>query len=153
MTSTPDSTDDELMAMLAEAVAEADAVTERRLSAAKAAFAWRNVDEELAELLHDSALDAGAAVRSGSGDEPRSLSFGSGGLALEVEVDGTVLMGQVLGADLAGATVTLQRTGSADREVEVDPSGFVRFEDVAPGPIRLVASAAGWRLVSPWVVV
>lgn len=150
---TPDFTDDELMALLGEAVAESDAVSDRRMNAAKAAFAWRNIDDELAELLHDSALEPGAAVRSGSHDEPRSLSFSSRGLALEVEVDGTVLMGQVLDADLAGAVVRLQRTGVADREVDVDSAGFFRFDDVDPGPIRLVASSADWRLVSPWVVI
>ena len=73
------SDDDELMAVLAEAVAEADAVTDRRREAAQAAFTWRHVDAELMELLHDSALEAGAAVR-GAGDPGRLLSFGRGEL-------------------------------------------------------------------------
>ena len=80
--------DDELMAALGEAVAEADAVSDRRREAARAAFTWRTVDAELAELLHDSALDAGAAVRRRRATSRGTLSFGSGGLALEVEVDG-----------------------------------------------------------------
>ena len=54
------------MAELAAAVEEEAAVSDRRRAAARAAFTWRTVDAELAELLHDSALDAGAAVRSGS---------------------------------------------------------------------------------------
>ena len=62
-----DWSDDDLMAELAEAVAEEDAVTDRRREAARAAFTWRSVDAELMELLHDSALEAGAAVR-GAGD-------------------------------------------------------------------------------------
>ena len=65
--------DDALMALLGDAVAESDAVSDRRRAAARAAFTWRSVDEELAELLHDSALDAGAAVRS-SASGPRSRS-------------------------------------------------------------------------------
>lgn len=145
--------DDELMAALEAAVAEGDAVPQRRRDAARAAFTWRSVDAELAELLHDSALDAGAAVRSGAGTgaaEPRSLSFGSSGLALELEVDGGVVMGQVVPP--ARATVHVQAAGGVEVTVEVDPSGFFRVEGVEPGPTRFVARAADWTLTSPWVV-
>ena len=53
-----DWTDDELLAELRAAIAEADLVTDRQREAARAAFTWRTVDAELAELLHDSALEA-----------------------------------------------------------------------------------------------
>lgn len=145
--------DDELMAALDAAVAESGDVTERRRRAARAAFTWRTVDAEIAELLHDSALDAGVAVRSGGGAEPRTLSFGSAAVALELEVDGDVVMGQVVPP--ATATVALQRPdlGEGDEvTVEVDAAGFFRLEGVAPGPVRFVARAAGWTLTSPWVV-
>ena len=84
-------TDDELLAELREAVAEADLVTDRQREAARAAFTWRTVDAELAELLHDSALEA-AAVR-GADDAARTLSFASGPLTLEVEIDGDTVHG------------------------------------------------------------
>lgn len=148
--------DDELMAALEAAVAEGDAVPQRRREAARAAFTWRSVDAELAELLHDSALDAGTAVRSSGATGatgatgPRSLSFGSSGLALEIEVDGGVVMGQVVPP--ARATVHVQAAGGAEVTVEVDPSGFFRVEGVEPGPTRFVARAADWTLTSPWVV-
>lgn len=149
-----DMDDDELTAALAAAVAEGDAVSDRRRQAARAAFTWRSVDAELAELLHDSALDAGAAVRSGAADEPRSLSFASGGLALEIEVDDDVVMGQVLpgSAPTTAATVTVQPAEGAEVSAEVDSAGFFRVEGVAPGPTRFVARAADWTLTSPWVV-
>ena len=111
-----DITDDELMALLAGAVGEPDAADERRRTAARAAFTWRSVDEELAELLHDSALDAGAAVRSGS-DAPRSLAFGRSGLTLEVEVDGERLLGQVVGEG-AAAEATEPNGGNQVAELE-----------------------------------
>jgi hypothetical protein len=148
-------TDDELMAMLGEAVAESETDVRRR-DAARAAFTWRTVDEELAALLHDSALDAGAAVRSSAGGGPRSLSFGRSGLSLEVEVDGDRVLGQVIGEGAAAdatepATVTLRRPDADDVVVAADASGFFRFSGVGPGPARFVVDQAGWSLVTPWV--
>lgn len=147
--------DDELMALLGQAVADADAVSERRRAAARAAFTWRSVDEELAELLHDSALDAGAAVRS-TADGPRSLAFGRGGLTLEVEVAGDRLLVEVgaegAAADAEGpAVVRLQRPDAADVVETADPAGFLRFAEVGPGAVRFVVERGGWSLTTPWV--
>jgi hypothetical protein len=148
--------DDELMAELAAAVAESadDEVTARRRSAARAAFTWRTVDAELAELLHDSALDAGAAVRSsGRADSaPRSLSFIRGAVTIEIEVTGSSLLGEVIDDDASDepAAVSLQRPDAEDRVADTDASGFFRFDDVAPGPVRFVVARSGWSLTTPW---
>jgi hypothetical protein len=146
MTSWDDFTDDELLAELREAVAEADEVTDLQREAARAAFTWRTVDAELAELLHDSALES-AAVRGD--DTARTLSFASGPLTLEVEIDGETVMGQVVGA--AAESVLLQRSTAADQPLDVDPSGFFRFDGVSVGPVRFVVQAGDWTLTSPWV--
>lgn len=148
--------DDALMALLDEAVKEADAVPDRRREAARAAFTWRSVDDELAELLHDSALDAGAAVRSGGAAGPRSLAFGRSGLTLEVEVDGDQLLGEVIAtgaaADAEGlASVTLQRPDTPDVTTTVDAAGFFRFAGVGTGAVRFVVERGGWSLTTPWV--
>jgi hypothetical protein len=142
------SDDDELMAALAEAVAEADAVSDRRREAARAAFTWRSVDSELMELLHDSALEAGAAVR-GAGDPGRLLSFGRGSLTVELEVGAGALTGQVLPAQ--AATVVLQRTGAEDRAVAADGAGFFRIDEVGSGPVRLVVTTDEATLTTAWV--
>lgn len=147
--------DEELMAELAAAVAEEAAVSDRRRAAAKAAFTWRTVDAELAELLHDSALDAGAAVRSGS-DGPRVLSFRRAAVTLEVEVEGGAVLGEVIDEhteDSGPATVTLQRPDAEDRTAEADASGFFRFDGVEPGPVRFVVARAGWSLTTPWATI
>lgn len=141
--------DDELLAELRAAVAEADLVTDRQRAAAQAAFTWRTVDQELAELLHDSALEM-TGVR-GADDAPRTLSFASGALTLEVEVDGDVVIGQVIGAD--AQSVTLQRSIADDQPLDVDSAGFFRIEGVGPGPIRFVVQAGDWTLTSPWVAI
>jgi hypothetical protein len=140
--------DDELMAALAEAVAETDAVTDRRREAARTAFTWRSVDAELMELLHDSALDAGAAVR-GAGDPGRMLSFVNRELTLEVEVGAGELSGQVLPAQ--AATVTLQGAGAEDRTVAADGAGFFRVEEVGSGPVRFVVTTSSATLTTAWV--
>lgn len=146
MTARDDFTDDELLAELREAVAEAGLVTDRQREAARAAFTWRTVDAELAELLHDSALEV-AAVRGD--DSARTLSFASGPLTLEVEVEGDVVRGQVVGATVQ--SVLMQRSIADDEPLVVDPSGFFRLDGVAPGPVRFVVQAGDWTLTSPWV--
>ena len=153
-----DLNDDELMAELAAAVEEEAAVSDRRRDAARAAFTWRTIDAELAELLHDSALDAGAAVRSASGADggPRMLSFRRAAVTLEVEVDGQEVLGEVVedGGDATGpATVTLQRPDAEDRTTETDASGFFRFDGVGPGSVRFVVARAGWSLTTPWATI
>lgn len=153
MTDPNELTDDELMAELAAAVQEEAAVSDRRRNAARMAFTWRTVDAELAELLHDSALDAGAAVRS-SGGAPRTLTFVRGAITLEIEVDGDALLGEVVDDSSDGpATVTLQRPDADDRSVEADPSGFFRFDGVEPGPARFVVAREGWSLTTPWATI
>jgi hypothetical protein len=143
-----DFSDDEvLMTALRDAIADGDAVTDRRREAARAAFSWRTVDVELMELLHDSALEAGAAVR-GEGDA-RHLTFGRDGLTVELEVSGGVLHGQVLPAQ--GADLVLQRHDAGGSTLQADSAGFFRVDGVAAGPIRLVVAAAGIRVATPWV--
>lgn len=154
----PEELDDEaFLALLRDAVgADASAAedleaTRRRAAAARGAFAWRSVDEELAALLHDSALESSGA-RSGGG--PRVLSFGRGGISLEVDLDGGDLRGQVVGhADAAGPVrVALQRPDGEERVVEADEDGLFVVPDVAGGSARLRVEAGGWSLTTPWVV-
>ena len=81
----------------------------------------------------------------------RTLSFASGPLTLEVEVDGDVVRGQVLGA--AATSVVLQRAISDGQPLAVDPAGFFRIEGVGPGPLRFVVQAGDRTLTSPWVAI
>ena len=151
----PEHDDEELMAELAAAVTEEAAVSDRRRAAAKAAFTWRTVDAELADLLHDSALDPGAAVRS-AGDGPRTLSFRRAAVTLEVEVDGETVLGEVIDeheGEAAPATVILQRPDADDRTAIADASGFFRFDGVEPGSVRFVVARAGWSLITPWATI
>src|SRR5258705_49296 len=67
-----------------------DPVPQLLSDGARAAFTWRTVDAELAELMRDSAEaeeEAGSLVRGGHG--PRQLSFESPRLGIELEVTAT----------------------------------------------------------------
>ena len=141
--------DDELMTALAEAVAEGDELTDRRRADAQAAFTWRTVDEELMELLHDSSLEAGAAVRSAGETTERVLSFGVGEITLELELDGDVVIGQVLPGQLG--TVALQRIDAESRTFATDEAGFFRIQGVTPGLARFVVTVSNETLTTTWV--
>ena len=144
------STDDELLAELREAVAEADLVTDRQREAARAAFTWRTVDAELAELLHDSALEA-AGVR-GADDAPRTLSFAQR-RAHPRGRDRRRRPCWVRSSARPPSPVVLQRAIADDQPLDVDSAGFFRLAGVGPGPLRFVVQAGDWTLTSPWVAI
>jgi hypothetical protein len=143
--------DEELLAELRSVVAERppDAVVE----GAKAAFAWRTIDAELADLAHDSALEE-AGMRAGEAGA-RLLTFEAGDLAVEIEVEvggerGRRVMGQVVPPQPArvevvhaGGTVT----------AAADALGRFTGADGKGGPVRLRLALDGGRVVeTAWVV-
>ena len=142
------STDDEgLMEELARALAQVTEVPDHRREAARAAFSWRTIDEELLALTHDSLELADAAVRGAL--DVRTLGFESDGLSLELEVDGDRVFGQVLDAEVAEVVVESVEDGS--QTVPIDPSGV--FSVVVPtGPVRISVVVDGVARRTPWIV-
>ena len=86
--------DEGLMEELAVAIGQEREVPAHHRQAAYGAFAWRTVDQDLLTLMHDSALQATAAVRGS--EDARTLAFAGGEMSLELEVDGSVITGQLL---------------------------------------------------------
>jgi hypothetical protein len=123
--------------------------------AARTAFTWRTVDDELAELMRDSAEEeAGALVRGGSG--PRQLSFESPRLGIELEVVATGprerrLDGQLLPP--ATATVTVQRPGEDPLSVQADELGRFSLEGLKAGVMRLHVILRGAQIAVPWTTI
>ena len=121
---------------------------------ARAAFGWRTVDAEIAELLRDSADatdDAALLVRSGGG--PRQLSFESPQLGIEIEVTETGprerrLAGQLLPP--ADATVTVERPGQEPLSVQADELGRFVLEGLRAGALRLHVALRGAQIAIPW---
>ena len=123
--------------------------------AARTAFTWRTVDDELAELMRDSAEEeAGQLVRGGHG--PRQLSFESPRLGIELEVVSTGprerrLDGQLLPP--APATVTIERPGEDGLSVQADELGRFSLDGLRAGVVRLHVLLRGTQIAIPWTTI
>ena len=120
------------------------------VSAAKAAWTWRTVDAELAELLEEETL----AVRSGTST---AFAYAVAGVVIDVEVEGTTVLGQVGDAsgEPVGATVVVEVAGTDGIrhvvEADIDEAGAFRAA-VTPGRTRVAVSLPdGRRIVTPWL--
>jgi hypothetical protein len=98
--------DDQLIASLGEAIRRADPVPEHVLAGARAAFTWRTIDAELAELVFDSATEL-SGVRSET--MSRQVTFQAPGVEIEVMV---IDNGQrrIVGQLIPASEVTVQLT-------------------------------------------
>jgi len=135
------------MEELARAVAQTETVPDHRREAARAAFTWRTIDEELLALTHDSLELADAAVRGAL--DVRTLGFEADGLSLELEVDGDRVFGQVLDAEVA--EVVVESTEAGAHHWPVDSSGV--FSGAVPhGPVRFAVQVGGVLRHTPWIV-
>ena len=142
--------DDPLLAELAEARSAARAVPDSMRVAARAAFAWRTVEEvELLVLAHDSApgTDAGD-VRAAASDGPRELTFRGAALSVELEV----------GADVLGrlvppgpGRVTLAGARAVLAEADADALGCFRLPRPERGPVRLECRTDDAAVTTGWL--
>lgn len=142
-------------AELRELIARVDPVPPPVESAARAAFAWRTVDAELAELLRDSALDAPELLVRGE-HGPRQLSFESPRLGIELEVVTTGprerrLLGQLLPPGTA--TVTIERPGEDGLSVQADELGRFALDGLRAGVMRLHVALRGAQIAIPWTTI
>ena len=136
------SSDDDLLGDLRRVVAELDPIPEAVVIAARAAFEWRTLDAELAELaelIADSAVDEPALLVRGSW-HARALAFESAGLTIELEAEpdadgGLRLAGQLVPPQPAG--VTVHHGDDALVAIRADERGRFTAHGVAPGRVRL----------------
>ena len=132
--------DDELLEALGEALRAREQVPEWFVETGKNAYAWHNIDSELAQLTYDSASeresdrDLVAAVRSETASI-RALTFTSTHLSLELEVTEDALLGQVV-PPRAG-TLEVQTMAGTIATTPVDEIGCFAVEPIPPSPFRL----------------
>ncbi|HEU4424951.1 MAG TPA: hypothetical protein VFR67_20680 [Pilimelia sp.] len=146
------SDDEQLLASLTAALRAGSEVPREFVETGKAAYAWHNIDAELAALTYDSDLDelALAAVTRAQPAPLRALTFASAELTIELEVTPDALLGQIVPAQAGRVTAHLQ-SGQLRSEA-VDEMGAFVFRPMPAGPFRLrYRAGSGADIVTGWI--
>lgn len=143
---------DPLLVQLRDVAELADPIPEAVLTAARAAFTWRTIDAELAELTADSLL-AAAGVRASQA--ARLLTFNAPGVEIEVEVAVTGgarrLTGQLV--PVASAELTV-RWGDGATSTTSDDLGRFTAHDVPAGLVRIeIRRPSQAPIMTSWVTI
>ncbi len=142
--------DEQLLAALRESLAARRAVPSWFVETGKNAYAWHNIDAELAQLTYDSSRDqeAVAVVRSEAASI-RALTFTSAHLSLELEVASDSLVGQII-PPRAGTLETHTKAGVSTSPV--DEIGCFVVEPKPASPFRLRFRATdGTDVLTGWI--
>jgi hypothetical protein len=145
--------DEELLAALGEAIRAREAVPEWFVETGKNAYAWHNIDAELAQLTYDSYSDRDqdrdlvAAVRSETASI-RALTFTSPHLRLELEVTEDALLGQV--APPRAGTLEVHTAAGTIATTPVDEIGCFAVEPIPASPFRL-RCRTGHDVLTGWI--
>jgi hypothetical protein len=145
--------DERLLAALGEAVRARQAVPNSFVDVGKSAYAWHNIDAELAELTYDSSRpldrEAAASMRSESASI-RALTFTSPHLSVELEVTASSLLGQIVPPQ--PGTVEVQTGAGATASTPVDEIGCFAVDPIPAGPFRLrYRTTDGADVLTGWI--
>ncbi|MFI7546828.1 hypothetical protein [Actinoplanes sp. NPDC049599] len=153
MTQQPWADDPALVADLREALAAREALPAAFAAAARAAFTWRTINEDLllAELSFDSALPQGAlATRSGANQASRMLVFDGGGYRIDAELDGAGgVIGQITPA--GPGTMRCETPEATFDEGPIDEVGCFSIRAPGTGVLRLHATVDGRPIATAWL--
>jgi hypothetical protein len=144
--------DDELLEALGEAMKARQAVPSWFVETGKNAYAWHNIDAELAQLTYDSNDDRREAVvvRSETASI-RSLTFTSAHLTVELEVAGSSLLGQII-PPRAG-TLEIHTKAGEITTTEVDEIGCFAVDPIPDSPFRLrCRTTDGADVLTGWIM-
>jgi hypothetical protein len=143
--------DEELLAALRHALAERQVVPPEFVEAAKNAFAWHNIDAELAELTYDSSRDAEPAPSTRAETASiRALTFTSAHLTIELEVTHDSLLGQIVPAQ--PGTIKVQLRDGAESTVPADGIGRFTIRPMPAGTFRLhCKTSADADALTSWI--
>jgi hypothetical protein len=146
--------DEELLAALGQAIRAREEVPEWFVETGKNAYAWHNIDAELAQLTYDSDSDAdrgvAAAVRSETASI-RALTFTSARLSIQLEVASDSLVGQIIPSQ--AGTLEVHTTGGVASS-PVNEIGCFAVTPIPAGPFRLrCRSQDGTDVLTGWITV
>jgi hypothetical protein len=145
--------DERLLAALGEAMRVRQAVPSWFVETGKNAFAWHNIDAELAQLTYDSNEDRrqAAAMRSETASI-RALTFTSAHLSVELEVTENSLLGQIIPP--RGGALEIQTRASETGTTEVDEIGCFSVDPIPDSPFRLHYRAPdGTDVLTGWITI
>lgn len=145
-------TDEDVLAAIARVYEQVDPVPEFVHEAARAAFAWRDPDATVAELVNDAALEQ-TGLRGSAG--PRLLHFRGMQIELLVEVHTIGARRRVLGQVRPAGPGAMQAVaGPQERVAQPDQLGRFVFDDLTTGPFRLRwAPEQGAAVVTAWTAI
>lgn len=128
--------DERLLGALRESLAAGRKVPPETITAAQSAYAWRNFDTELAELIYDSRRDRElAASRQSETATIRALTFVSAQLTIELEASDDSLLGQVV--PVQRGTVEVQASTGEITTVALDELGCFTVRPIPAVAFRL----------------
>ena len=144
--------DEELLAALSEALRAREEVPAWFVETGKNAYAWHNIDAELAQLTYDSSADADrsrvAAVRSETASI-RALTFTSARLSIELEVASESLVGQIVPP---GPGTLEVHTAAGVASSPVDEIGCFSVSPIPASPFRLrCRTEDGADVLTGWI--
>ena len=142
--------DEQLLAALREAMKARQAVPSWFVEMATNAYAWHNVDAELAQLTYDSETDlARAAATRSEAASIRALTFTSPHLTLELEVAESSLIRQIIPPR---AGILEIHTTAGVTSSPVDEIGCFAVDPIPASPFRLrCRTADGIDALTGWV--
>ena len=145
--------DDRLLVALRQALRAREAVPSWFIETGRSAFAWHNIDAELAQLTYDSNEDRlQATVMRSETASIRALTFTSAHLSVELEVTGNSLLGQLLPAR-EGELEIHTRAGEIST-TDVDEIGCFSVDPIPDSPFRLrCRTADGTDVLTGWITI
>ncbi|GAA0919989.1 hypothetical protein [Virgisporangium aurantiacum] len=126
--------DNDLLALLEEALDAEGDVPPDFIAAGKAAFAWRTIDAELAALVYDSDREP-ALTRTQTTADLRALTFASAHVTIELELTGVGLIGQLVPPSTA--EIDVQTAAGVTSSVTTDELGCFTIRVIPQEPFRL----------------
>lgn len=146
--------DDELLARLDTALTHSEPDDRIAIELGEAAFEWRTLDAELADLTADSATLVSAAVRSG--EQPRLMTFEGLGITIELEVEQQEAQRRVVGqlSPVAAAEVAVRIATGTEWIVEADTHGHFAVDGIPAGATSFrVRTLSGRTYETAWLMI
>jgi hypothetical protein len=118
---------------------------------ALAAFEWRSVDEELAELLSDSAESERLVGARATLHGIRLMEFVAGAIQISLGLsDSGLLTGTLSGH--SEQTAKLVSSAGHQLDLIVDEFGEFICDEIPSGPIRIELGVGPGRIVTDWIL-